>query len=313
VIADAHSHAMDNQFTKADALGRSITDETLHAIGLPEHSPLRPLLRPVFWPIAGSFARFAAEFDDRVGRDGMAEAARWAALRYVASFDVRGTGTIPATGPLLVASNHPGVYDVLLVAASLPRPDLKIIVSDIPFARSLAYTAAHVIYTATDSYSRMAALRAMISHLRAGGAVLIFASGLVDPDPAFLPGAREALETWSASLELCVRQVPQTAVVPIIVSGVLAPQDWERRKLAEFVQVIQQILFRRQFGLRPRVSFGAPFYPGHAPRDEGSPHILASIIEAAQQLLTIHTQMMYDHGRPTAYPRRNSGNDQQRR
>ena len=92
----------------------------------------------------------------------------------------------------------------------------------------------------------------------------------MDPDPDLLPGAEQAQKSWSPSLELALRRVPETQLVVSIVSGVLARsclqnpltrlagEDWRRRKLAEFLQVGQQVAFSRKFGLNVRVSFGAP-------------------------------------------------------
>ena len=51
----------------------------------------------------------------------------------------------------------------------------------------------------------------------------VLSGGKIEPDPAVLPGAVEALEHWSASVDLFARLVPDLVVVPVIVSGVLSP------------------------------------------------------------------------------------------
>ena len=145
-----------------------------------------------------------------------------------------------------------------------------VLASDVPFLRRVPNIGAHTIYVSPDPHARMGAIRAMIRHLEAGGAVMTFGSGLVDPDPDLLPGAAEALEIWYESLAIVLRRVPQTQVVVSIVSSVVAPQymrspltrlkqdGWERRKLAEFLQIGSQLMFSKKALLTPRVSFSQP-------------------------------------------------------
>ena len=144
----------------------------------------------------------------------------------------------------------------------------------------------------------MAALRESIRHLRAGGALLVFASAQVDPDPAFLPGAHEALKQWSPSLSLFLRLLPETTIFVAIVSGVLAqpcyrhPLTLLRREqhlkqfLAEFVQVGQQVLFRRRFGLCPLVQFGEPLTAEVLENARDAREVLRAIIVQAASLIT---------------------------
>jgi hypothetical protein len=279
-----------------DELRRAISTEILIAAGLPRNSPLQPLLRPLVWPPARRFARLASEFDRRVAALGFTAAVRWALARFVEGVQVLGAEHIPATGPLVVASNHPGSYDGLLIASALARDDLKVIASDVPFLRHMVATAPRLIYTTSDAQVRMAVARESIRHLEAGGALLVYATGQVDPDPALLPGARESLRDWSTSLPLFLRRVPEAALVVTIVSGVLAPscfrhpltrlRNTQRQKqfLAEFIQVGQQILFDRRFPLTPTVDFAAPLMANEVDvRDAQA--VFAAIADRAQELL----------------------------
>jgi hypothetical protein len=257
---------------KIGDLRRAIATETLVALGLPRSGLLQTLLRPLVWPPTQRFARLAAEFDSRVALDGLPQASDWALSLFIEGHNVFGEDRVPRSGPLVVISNHPGSYDVLLIAAALGRDDLKIPASDVPFLRKLVATASHLIYTDTgpNAHARMAAARQSIRHLKEGGALLLFASAQVDPDPAFLPGARNELQKWSPSLALFLRQVPETVSVVTIVSGVLSPSCFRhpltrlrkeqrlKQFLAEFLQVSQQVLFGRRFGLVPSIRFAEP-------------------------------------------------------
>lgn len=265
---------MTAQFASPAELRRNISTEILVALGLPRSGWLQTLFSPLAWPVAHVAARLGAEFDRRVALEGWTAACRWALPQFVDGYQAYGTENLPATGPLVVASNHPGSYDVLVISSALARDDLKVMVSDVPVFRSLYATSPHLIYTKTgpntDSQARMPAARAAVRHLRAGGALLVYASAQVDPDPAFLPGAERELEQWSSSLPLFLRRVPEAKLLVTIVSGVLDPSSFRhpltrlRREqrlkqfLAEFLQVGQQVMFGRRYALTPEVRFAQP-------------------------------------------------------
>lgn len=288
------------RYATVGELRHAISTEALVAAGVPRTGALQTLLRPLVWPPCHRFARLAAEFDRRVAQDGFAGATGWALSRLVEDSQVIGTEHVPATGPLVVASNHPGSYDGLLIASSVGRDDLKVLVSDVPFLRNMHATSSNLIYTETShdgTHSRAGAARESIRHLRAGGALLVYASAQVDPDPALLPGAREELQKWSSSLALFVRRVPETAVLVSIVSGVLAPSCYRhpltrlrkeqrlKQFLAEFIQISQQVLFGRRFGLTPAVRLAEPLMADDLGGGRDAEAARATIIARAEALL----------------------------
>lgn len=292
---------MVQQAAQVAELRDSIVKEVFDALGFPNHTALRQFVSPLFRLPVDRFATLASQFDQLVAGSGFPAACRWILPRFVEGTVVDGAGRIPAAGPLLVPCNHPGAYDGLAVVAALPRNDLKIVVSGIPLTRNLPAAARHFIFATADPHGRMGAVRAMIRHLRDGGAILIFPSGKVDPDPAILPGAHAALEAWSPSLELILRKVPQAMVQVAIVSGVLSPaslrnplirlqKGWRRLKLAEFIQVFQQLLFANKLALTPRVSFGEPFPATELCDEQSAASELQSLIQRAQSLLNAHTE-----------------------
>lgn len=282
------------------ALTRQITDEVFSAFGLRSESRLRWLLGPVIWPPAHLFARLASEIEQNTAQFGLTEAARRLLPRFVKDVQVLGAGNIPAQGPLLIASNHPGAYDSVAIVANLPRPDLKVVVSDVALLRNLPALDHRFIYTVSGTHGRMTAVRNIIRHLQDGGAVLIFATGIVDPDPAVLPGAEEKLGDWSPSLELALRRVPGARLLPTIVSGVLSPvslrspllrfqkEAWRQRKLAEFIQVMQQIVIKRDYGLTPRLSFGEALTGDELASRNPDGEVMPEIIAQARSLLRRH-------------------------
>ncbi|MEE9216703.1 MAG: 1-acyl-sn-glycerol-3-phosphate acyltransferase [Anaerolineales bacterium] len=281
----------------ASELSHELSQEIWKVLGLPTDSRLRYLLNPLLWAPLRRFAEWASEFDRTVAESGFREASRKVLPRFVNRLEVDGQREVPTSGPLLVVSNHPGSADGLAIAASLPRNDLKIVVSAMPFIRSLPNSAQHFIYTdPLEPYKRMEVVRSSIRHLRDGGALLLFPRGKVEPDPAWLPGAAESLSHWSASLGLIARSVPEANIVTTIVSGVIArsslrnpltrwPKDPRQRQLlAEIIQIIQQALLPYGIKVSTRLSYGRPIVAGNRDARE----LTGEIVEYAKQLLHDH-------------------------
>jgi hypothetical protein len=100
--------------------------------------------------------------------------------------------------------------------------------------------------------------------------LLIFPSGRVEPDPAVLPGASQAMSNWSPSLEVILRRVPDAQVLITIASGVVSPhflnhpliRFWREKRdpqiVAEVLQIIIQMVFPNRVRLSPNISFYFP-------------------------------------------------------
>jgi len=294
---------MDQTLIHLRELRNHLTDEIFKALGMSTEGWWRKLLGPLFYTPTPRFSELAANFDQYVARFGFHEAARWILPHFVDDIEVHHVENIPQDGPLLVAANHPGSVDCLAIAASLPRNDIKIIASAIPFLFKLPYTAQHLISTTLNAHERMNVIRSAIRHLQEGGALLIFPSGNIDPDPAILPGAEDALHRWSRSLEIILSKVPQTRVLPTIVSRVLSPtclrnpitrlrkELRDRQRLAEFIQVIQQLVLGKRFALIPKITFGNPFTTEELNNGDFPATILQSIIDQTKQLLSRHLSL----------------------
>lgn len=292
------------------SLSQQVVDEVVRAFGFPLDGWQQRLLELVLRPVARVFARIALHFDQRVERSGLAPAFGDLMAWTVKDTRVHGAGSIPVTGPLLILSNHPGAYDVPLIAMSLPRDDLKIISSTVPLIQSLPHFHQRVIEVTRDAPDGMRGVRQSIRHLRNGGSLLILPSGIVDPDPDLLPGARQALENWSPSIELILRKAPETQVVVAIVSGVLSPawlrsplvkvqpEVWRQRKLAEILQIMQQIVFPGSLLAAPRVTFAPPV--GLAELGSGGANVHAQLVARAQDLHALHMALVNS---PLASPR----------
>jgi len=227
------------------------------------HTPLQRLL----WPSARRFAVVAHEFDNLVGEHGLAFGSSWLAHRMAGGIQASGGGHVPATGPAVIVANHPGMTDTVALLASLAsRPDLRVIALDRPFLRALPNVARQLLLVSDHEAGRMGVLRAGVTHLKQGGALLTFPAGEIEPDPATF-GRRRALDSvlrWSDSFVLFARRVPQTRFIPAIVSNVISPKAQrhfltllrrtahDRQRLAAALQVAmpqyQKMLARVAFG-----------------------------------------------------------------
>lgn len=197
-------------------------DDLVSSFGWENLPFLARMLRVVFANPARKFARQMLDFDDAVGRVGLAGAARFAQRRYVRSVRIF-SDPLPA-GPFLALSNHPGMVDTLALFSALNRPDLKIIAVDRPFLKALTNTSEKLFFVTDDPSARMALVRQVSGHLRSGGAALTFPAGEIEPDANVYLGAVEALNGWTDSVSVFVRMAPETAILPVLVRGVI----WEK-------------------------------------------------------------------------------------
>lgn len=246
---------------------------------------------------ARRFARQMVAFDQRVARDGLGPASTVTLQGFTRKLELQGKELLPQEGPLLVLSNHPGMTDTLALFAGLPRPDLRIIAAERPFLRALQSVSRYLIYVTEQANQRMAVVRAATDHLRQGGAVLTFPAGEIEPDPACMPGARRSLESWSESMALFARLVPETQIVSAIVSGVLWPatlyhpltrlrrQPKDRERLGATLQLLAQTALPFYRPVDIRVAFSPPRRAAELadPRDAAA--FMAAVRAQARHLL----------------------------
>lgn len=255
---------------RVDTLARICTDDLLGAFGISEPGPVRRVLERASRVPARRLARQVALYDDIVGESGLEAGGAWALERMARRVEVEGRENVPREGPLLLVSNHPGLADAVALFAATPRPDLRVVAAERPFLAALPNTSRYLLTVEEGSPGRLGVVREATRHLRRGGAVLTFPGGKIEPDPAVLPGADEALEHWSSSVDLFARLAPDLAVVPALVSGVISPaalrnplvflrrRTEDRRWLAATLQMLVPALR----GVTTRVTFGEPIRTG---------------------------------------------------
>ncbi len=247
-----------------DLMWLNIAD-MLVGFGVPRSSALRGPAELLCRAPARRFAHQLARFDAQVAAYGQQAGCAWIVDQLVFNLAVHGPPLL-ASGPLLVLANHPGLLDGAALFAAIPRVDLRVLAVPRPFLRALPHIAQTVIPVGATPASRGAALRVAARHVRAGGALLSFPAGRIEPDPLVLDGATAALAEWSASVDLLARLAGSATVLPAIVGGVIAPaalrhpvvqlrrHEADRHWLAAIWQLMRPALGRTAVQVR----FGRP-------------------------------------------------------
>ena len=213
------------------------------------------LLRRIFSRPSRKFAGQMVAYDDLVGQMGLHQASCETLQKYyIKDLRIHGLENIPADGPVLFLSNHPGMADTISLFAAIPRDDLRIIAIHRPFLASLPNISKNLSYISDDAGERMRAVRQISSHLRAGGTALTFPAGKIEPDPDVHTGALDSLENWTDSSGIFMRFAPDLQIVPVLVSGVIwerTARHWltrikhsrqEREKLAASLQLLAMVV-----------------------------------------------------------------------
>jgi 1-acyl-sn-glycerol-3-phosphate acyltransferase len=162
-------------------------------------------------------------------------ALRW----FYRDVEVVGIERLPATGPVLLASNHPNaLVDALVIGCTLRRPvtlTAKATLLDNPITRRVLRAAGVVpLRRASDDAhngasgildpSRNAnAFTAVLDVLEQGGIVLVFPEGKSHSDPELAP-----LKTGLARMALMARD-ERRLTVPIVPVGLTFERKWEPR------------------------------------------------------------------------------------
>lgn len=240
-------------------------EDMLVSFGIQKWRFGRWLAKRLFDYPARKFARHVLDFDRGVAESGLTGGSQRILPEYVRSLTISGQENLPQNGAVLILSNHPGMADTLALFAALRRPDLRILAAERPFLRALPATAGYLFFVPEAEQHRGEVIRQTAAHLRAGGAVLTFPAGKIEPDPKILPGALESLNEWSISTGLFVRLIPGLPVLPVLVSGVIAAPSLrhpltslrrrveDQRRLAATLQILMREFFPTQWPVDVRV------------------------------------------------------------
>ncbi|MBR9841617.1 MAG: hypothetical protein GYB25_00530 [Rhodobacteraceae bacterium] len=197
------------------------------------------------------------------------------ALKGGTALEAHGIDHIPETGPALIASTHPtGPFDFVAHAGALikRRPDLKVVANN--DARTFL-GADRIVSVRVNRHNRALSARrtvtAMETHLRDGGALLIFGSGRV-PRRA---GSGLIEPHWRSG----ATRVSKTCNIPIIPASIdvrnsryyyrLRHLAWRLSGSDNFAVTVGSLRYLiemlDQLGGRYDLHYGAPLAAGTAP------------------------------------------------
>jgi hypothetical protein len=212
------------------SLASHSADELVAALGLGRApAPARAVARAAFTAVSAPLGRALARFDGRIETCGLAAAAAYLLDDLGARWTRLGERP-PVRGPLLVVANHPGAYDALVLFATLERDDVAIVASDRKFLRAMPRLRRHLVFVpeapSGAGLGRAIGLRRALAHIAAGGALLHFGAGCIEPDPAFVAAGAAPFEPWQSGTGALVRGAAGSAgaVVPAVVLGVHSPR-----------------------------------------------------------------------------------------
>ncbi len=297
------------------SLSNFLIDEIINAVGLRKSAGLQWVFNIFLKRITMYLSGICIATDRKIATEGFPAATGWMASHWVREVTTRGATFIPSEGPLLVVCNHVGAYDILVVPSQINRLDVKIIASDIPFFKGLPNASQHMIYASADPAERMTAARQGIAHLQQGGALLLFGTGLIDPDPEVYPHAEAEIGNWSPSIDLFLNQVPQTKLVICIVSGIVMPRwahspltwlrriDWQKRRIAEYGQVIEQLLFRGKPNISPSMTIALPVSVAELRHESQGGRFLPVVISRGKRLMAEHLAWIQANSREDVHGR----------
>ena len=281
----------------ATTLSESLVNELVTAVGLRPTRFNHWLFWRLFRRITDRMADLGAKSDAITESEGFPAACRWLLTYFCTDVQVHGAENIPDRGPLLVLSNHPGTYDALIIFSNLQGHKIRSVSSEIPFLELLPNIHQQFLFTPReDSTERMLVLRHSVQHLRKGGTLNFFGSGHRDPDPAVYPNSDLIFDNWLNVFDIFFPFVKGLKVLPTIVSGVVSPKwakhpiTWlrkkqiDKRRLAEFGQVITQLRKPGKLMMSPRIFIGEPFTEEDLRRKVGVGSLYEAVIARARGL-----------------------------
>lgn len=172
---------------------------------------------------ARRFAKELLEFDNNIATLGLQQAAQKLLKRHAGALQHHGAA-LAKTGPLLIACNHPGLSDILVLLSILEREDIRIIAAEKGLLRALPNLCRHLIFLGEKLQLRPSSIREAKAHFGRGGCIILFAKGAIESDPLIdRQAALEGLKGWQESLEVFSSLHSGMLLQSAIIKGVRHP------------------------------------------------------------------------------------------
>lgn len=184
--------------------------------------PFGWLLSLVTFRALRRFRDRAWAYDQACGGQGFPNASRQVLREFGLNLQTCGRPRDLESGPLLVLANHPGLLDTPALVAAIDRRDLFVLAAPHRLWEAMPRLRDRFLLVSEDRRSRHATIREAVDRLRGGGAMLLYPSGRIDPDPSIDSDTVGSLEHWSQAPDFFARHVNHLGIAGASVSGVLS-------------------------------------------------------------------------------------------
>jgi len=208
-------------------LRECIYADVARALNIRRGSLVYHALRRLTHKGARDFAEILLRVERSLTAGDVCQSARMALEYFTDGQEFIGADRVPREAPLLVVANHAGGGDSLGALSCVGREDSSIVAGRRPMLEALPNISRHLIFLDSDPIGRVGNIRKILEKLKAGEAVILFPRGVLEPDPALVPGALQSLKAWSQSLGVFLSKVPEARLLPLLISRTVAPRAWK--------------------------------------------------------------------------------------
>jgi hypothetical protein len=260
------------QHADPDLITRTLLRDAMQWFGVQNARYRRTVVSKFLELTLPRFSSIVSSMDEVVGQQGFVAGVNWMLPHLQMSVTGHGVDNVPRSGPVLIASNHPGGADFLVIFSQVPRDDVRLVAA-VEQLDLLPNVVKHIVYTSRTRGKKAekgATTKRLIEELAQAHLVLIYPRGIMEPDPRWSAGGRANLQQWSHSFERFAEAVPDLTIVPTLVAGSTSrrafDQRWltlyrserARQRVATFVQVLLGMSRPTGWEVNPHVWFGEP-------------------------------------------------------
>ncbi len=222
---DLEMNSLSQPQSRQEVLIEANLKDLYRAFAVPRRWQL--LAKMLFYSSAQKLAQKMLTFDQEIALYGLQIAAKHLLAHYAESVQLTGATLLPS-GKLIVAMNHPGLTDILVLLSHFARQDLRIIAAERKLLRALPNLSKYLIFLNESTQLRLSTIREVKRHLENDGCLILFPKGGIEADPHIdSVAAIESLASWQTSLTTFASLSDQIKFQAAIIKGVRHPKSFK--------------------------------------------------------------------------------------